>query len=80
MSHNMQVGLVVFPVPTDVSQHAAWHGDSSPPASLQWAWEHGAVSVLLFIQGCLLCQAVLREDAVSEETQEDAHEEKQTVR
>ena len=68
VSHNAQVGLVVFPVPPDVPQHAAWHSDNSPPTSLHWAWEHAAGSGLLLILGCLLCQAVLREDAVSEET------------
>lgn len=71
VSHNAQVRLVVFPVPPDVSQHAAWHGDNSSPASLQWAWEHDAASGLLFILGRLLCQAVLREETVSAETQED---------
>lgn len=68
VSHNAQVGFVVFPVPPDVSQHAAWHSDNSPPTSLHWAREHAAGSGMLLISGYLLCQAALREDAVSEET------------
>lgn len=66
VSHNAQVGLVVFPVPPDVSQHATWHRDNGRPASLRWTWEYGAASGLLLILGCLIGQAVLREDAVSE--------------
>lgn len=63
---------MVFPVALDTSQHAAWHRDNSPPALLHWAWEHGAASRLLFILGYFLCQTVLRDDAVSEKTQDDA--------
>lgn len=68
-----QVGIACFPVPPDVSQHAAWHGDNSPPAWLRWAWECGAASELLCILGYVLRQAVVGDHTVCEETKEDGY-------
>lgn len=69
---------MVFPVALDVSQHAAWHRDNSPPALLHRAWEREAASWLQFILGYFLCQTVLRDDTVCEKTQEDAHVARET--
>lgn len=72
MSHNTQVGLVLFAVSPDVSQHAAWHGENSPPVLLHWAREREAASGPLLVVRYVLRQAVLRGHSVLEETQEDA--------
>ena len=71
VSHNSQVGVVVFPVPPDVSQRAGWHGHDRPRAPLHRAREHSGVSGLLLLFGCLLRSAVLRQEAVCVETQEN---------
>lgn len=72
MSHDTQVGLVLFAVSPDVSQHAAWHRDNSPPVLPQWARGHEGASGLLLVRRYVLRQAVLRGHSVLEETQEDA--------
>lgn len=68
LSCKAQVGLVIFPVATDASQRAAWHTENRRCASVHWAWKHAAAAppgLLLFL-GCVLGQAVLREDTKEE--------------
>lgn len=61
MSHSAQVGIIVVPVTLDASQHAAWHWDDGPLASLRRATEHRVVFWLLLALGFLVCWAVLKQ-------------------